>query len=190
MIVNVCGRTRDGIRLFAGHKSGQGKGYLELSCVDGDLHDRQNVSPDRDFHQEELGLRVQSDWLRASDPSVSYGGIDDKARGRGYVFRNVGLVDWRATKREEGGGGRGWDWELTTRGNDWGSFLVVLIAPVQRYERGDERYAKCDRLLTISLARTTNLPIQRGPTNTGVEPSLNEEKKKMATRRTKGATTD
>jgi len=71
---------------------------------------------------------------------VRYGGVNDETRIRNYVLCDVGLVDWRATKRKERGIRRGWDWELAARWNDWRSLLVILITPAQKRESGRARY--------------------------------------------------
>lgn len=120
------------------------EGYLELGCVDRDLADRQNVTSNRDRHEKVLRRGHQSNFLCASDLGVRYDSINDKTPTGGYVLRDVWLVDRCTTKREERGVGRGRDWELTTWGNDWGSFLVVLIAPRPRRERDNTGYTICD----------------------------------------------
>ena len=105
-MINISGRTSDGIRLLPGNKAGQGKGYLEFGRVDGDLSDRQHVVSNRNFHQEWLFRGFQSDWPRAPDLSVRHDGIYDKTSPGNCIFCGVGLVYRCATKREEGGGGR------------------------------------------------------------------------------------
>lgn len=58
-----------------------------------------------------------------------YDGVEDETCISNRVLCDIRLIDWCATKREERGTGRGWDWELAAWRNNWGSFLVVLIAP-------------------------------------------------------------
>ena len=67
---------------------------------------------------------------------MRYDGVYDETRTGSHVLCDVGLVNWRATKREERGVRRGWDWELTAWWNDGRSILVVLIAPAQKRELG------------------------------------------------------
>jgi len=60
---------------------------------------------------------------------VRYDSVDDETRTKSHVLCNIGLIDRRTTQREEHGVGCGGDWKLPAWGNDWGFFLVVLIAP-------------------------------------------------------------
>jgi hypothetical protein len=108
---------------------------------------------------------------------VCYDSVDDETRMSGHVLCDIGLVDWRATKREERGVGRGWDWELAAWGNDWRSFLVVLIAPAQKREPGtlweprERGEARTDVNIVHNLSKMFGVPghIQRNVTEFTLE---------------------
>ena len=84
---------------------------------------------------------------------MRYDGVDDETRIGNHVLGDVGLVDWCATKRQESGVGRGWDWELTAWRNDWRSFLVVLITPAQKHEPTCLRCTTCGVCSPFLLAQ-------------------------------------
>ena len=111
---------------------------------------------------------------------MRYDGVDDETRIGNHVLGDVGLVDWRATKRQESGVGGGWDLELTAWRSDWRSFLVVLIAPAQKRER---RHTACGVPLTISLDPMTIRQSRQQVERTAVAPFPEKEGEKMVTRR-------
>ena len=151
MITSIGRRTRNSVRLFAGHESSQKEGYLELGRVDWNFANGQNAASNRNVHEKVLGRGFQNDRLRASDLGVRYDGVDDKTRTGGYVFCNVWLVDWCTMKCEERRLERGRGCELTPRRNDWGSFLVVFITPMQKHQRGKKRHTIYDAYLPFLL---------------------------------------